>query len=221
MTCKTTIQMKEIDRIAIQERGIPSLQLMDTAAAHITDAVQRQLAKSRHHGSVLIFCGPGNNGGDGFSCAWQLLEKGIAVKVCFVGSIERMTADARTEQAKFLEAGGVVEEYTDTALPGQTGCIVDALFGVGFDRPVSGMFFRAIESINDARQQGIPVIACDIPSGIEGNTGAVLGIAVQADETVTFSCAKPGLLQGEGRHCAGKLTIADIGIPKDLLNNDT
>lgn len=117
MTCKTTIQMKEIDRIAIQERGIPSLQLMDTAAAHITDAVQRQLAKSRHHGSVLIFCGPGNNGGDGFSCAWQLLEKGIAVKVCFVGSIERMTADARTEQAKFLEAGGVVEEYTDTALP--------------------------------------------------------------------------------------------------------
>ena len=83
------------------------------------------------------------------------------------------------------------------------------------------MFFRAIESINDARQQGIPVIACDIPSGIEGNTGAVLGIAVQADETVTFSCAKPGLLQGEGRHCAGKLMIADIGIPKDLLNNDT
>ena len=70
-------------------------------------------------------------------------------------------------------------------------------------------------------KQGIPVIACDIPSGIEGNTGAVLGIAVQADETVTFSCAKPGLLQGEGRHCAGKLTIADIGIPKDLLNNDT
>ena len=221
MICKTTAEMKEMDRVAIQERRIPSLQLMDTAAGHVAASVKAWLTRTGRKGQVLIFCGPGNNGGDGFSSDWQLLQKGIAVKVCFVGSIERMTADARTEQAKFLEAGGVVEEYADTALPGETSCIVDALFGVGLDRPVSGMFFRAIESINDARQQGIPVIACDIPSGIEGNTGAVLGIAVQADETVTFSCAKPGLLQGEGRHCAGKLTIADIGIPKDLLNNDT
>ena len=85
------------------------------------------------------------------------------------------------------------------------------------DRPVGGIFFRAIEAINAAHQQGTPVVACDISSGIEGNTGAVLGIAVQADETVTFSCAKPGLLQGEGKHCTGRLTVGDIGIPEELL----
>lgn len=217
MICKTTAQMKEIDRIAIQERGIPSLQLMDAAAAHVTAAVQRQLAQSGRSGPVLIFCGPGNNGGDGFSCAWQLLEKNIPAKVWFVGNPEKMTADARTEQAKLQKAGGVVEAYTGAALPGETGCIVDALFGVGLDRPVGGMFFRAIEAINAAHQQGVRVVACDIPSGIEGNTGAVLGIAVQADETVTFSCAKPGLLQGEGKHCTGMLTVGDIGIPEELL----
>lgn len=219
MICKTTAEMKEMDRVAIQERGIPSLQLMDTAAGHVAASVKAWLTRTGRKGQVLVFCGPGNNGGDGFSCAWQLLEKNIPAKVWFVGNPEKMTADAWAEQAKLQKAGGVVEAYTGSALPGETGCIVDALFGVGLDRPVGGMFFRAIEAINAAHQQGVPVVACDIPSGIEGNTGAVLGIAVQADETVTFSCAKPGLLAGEGRQAAGLLTVCDIGIPRDLLES--
>lgn len=217
MICKTTAEMKEMDRIAIQERGIPSLQLMDTAAGQVAAAVEAWLTRTGRKGPVLIFCGPGNNGGDGFSCAWQLLERGITARVCFVGKAEKMTADARAEQDKLLSKGGTVMPYTGEAVAEDAGCLVDALFGVGLDRDVGGMFARAIAAINQAREAGVPVVACDIPSGIDGNTGAVLGIAVQADETVTFSCAKPGLLSGAGKQYSGKLTVCDIGIPRDLL----
>lgn len=218
MICKTTAEMKEMDRIAIQQRGIPSLRLMETAAGHVTAAVQARLAQTGRQGNVLIFCGPGNNGGDGFACAWQLLEKGIGATVCFVGKAEKMTDDARAERDRFLSMGGAMEPYQGDPVSREAGCLVDALFGVGLDRPVGGMFARAIAAINEAHGDGVPVVACDIPSGIEGNTGEVLGIAVQADETVTFSCAKPGLLTGAGRQCAGSLRICDIGIPQDLLN---
>ena len=217
MICKTTAEMKEMDRIAIQERGIPSLQLMETAAGHVASAVEAWRTRTGRQGPVLVFCGPGNNGGDGFACAWILLEKGIAAKILFVGKAEKMTADARAEQGKFLSLGGVVEPYTGQTLPGDAGCLVDALFGVGLDRDVGGMFACAIAAINEAHAAGVPVVACDIPSGIDGNSGTVLGIAVQADETVTFSCAKPGLLKGEGQLHTGSLTVSDIGIPKDLL----
>lgn len=219
MICKTTAEMKEMDRVAIQERRIPSLQLMDTAAGHVAASVKAWLTRTGRKGQVLIFCGPGNNGGDGFSCAWQLLKQGVPARVCFVGKAEKMTADARTEQEKLLSLGGAVVPYAGEPIPEDAGCLVDALFGVGLDRNVGGMFARAIAAINQAREAGVPVVACDIPSGIEGNTGAVLGIAVQADETVTFSCAKPGLLAGEGRQAAGLLTVCDIGIPRDLLES--
>lgn len=209
--------MKEMDRIAIQERGIPSLQLMECAAGHVTRAVQARLAETGRSGPVLVFCGPGNNGGDGFACAWQLLEKGIPARVSFVGNPARMTADARQEQQTLLDLGGTVMPYDGVPIDPATGCLVDALFGVGLDRPVGGTFAQAIEAINAAHAAGVPVVACDIPSGIQGDTGEMLGIAVQADETVTFSCAKPGLLTGQGKACAGRLAVVDIGIPEDLL----
>lgn len=217
MIVKTTREMKEMDRIAIQERGIPSLQLMETAAGHVTRAVLSRRAEAGRSGPVLVFCGPGNNGGDGFACAWQLLERGVQARVCFVGNPEKMTADARAEQKKLLALGGTVMPYDGSFIDPVTTCIVDALFGVGLDRPVGGAFAQAIAAINAAHAAGVPVVACDIPSGIHGDTGDVLGIAVQADETVTFSCAKPGLLTGQGKLYAGQLTIAGIGIPEDLL----
>lgn len=217
MIVKTTREMKEMDRIAIQEREIPSLQLMETAAGHVTKAVLSRRAEAGRSGPVLVFCGPGNNGGDGFACAWQLLEKGVQARVCFVGNTEKMTADARAEQKKLLALGGTVTPYDGSSIDPGTSCIVDALFGVGLDRPVGGAFAQAIAAINAAHAAGDPVVACDIPSGIHGDTGDVLGIAVQADETVTFSCAKPGLLTGQGKLYAGQLTIAGIGIPEDLL----
>lgn len=218
MICKTPAEMKEIDRIAIQKRGISSLQLMETAAGHVAAAVETWLARTGRKRFVLIFCGPGNNGGDGFACAWMLLEKGISTKVCFVGKPEKMTADSRAEQDKFLALGGVVELYGGEVIPQDAGCLVDALFGVGLDRAVGGMFARAVSAINTAHDNGIPVVACDIPSGIDGNTGEVLGVAVSADETVTFSCAKPGLLTSAGRQHVGSLTVCGIGIPSDLLD---
>lgn len=218
MICKTTAEMKEIDRIAIQKRGISSLQLMETAAGHVAAAAEAWLTRTGREKSVLVFCGPGNNGGDGFACAWMLLEKGVSAKVWFVGKPEKMTADSRAERDKFLALGGGVEFYDGEAIPQDAGCLVDALFGVGLDRAVGGLFACAISAINTAHDQGIPVVACDIPSGIDGNTGEVLGVAVTADETVTFSCAKPGLLTSAGRQHVGKLAVCGIGIPSDLLD---
>ncbi len=217
MFCKTTAQMKEMDRIAIRRRGIPSLLLMETAAGHLAAAVCARLARAGRRGEVLVFCGPGNNGGDGFSCAWQLLQRGVPARVCFVGRAEKLTPDAGAERKKFLDMGGAVTPYTGGEAAHDAACIVDALFGVGLDRPVGGAFAGAIADINRAHEAGVPVVACDIPSGIDGDSGAVLGAAVQADETVTFSCAKPGLLTGAGQRCAGAVTVADIGIPRDLL----
>ena len=214
MRFATTTQMKEIDRIAIQERGIPSLTLMERAASAVTAAVLAQLAGDPAP-RVTVLCGPGNNGGDGLACARQLLQQGVAVRTLLVGNADKMTDDARAMAARLRQAGGTVEPWP-AAAPGweNCSCLVDALFGVGLGREVGGDFRAAIEAANAA---GCPIVSCDIPSGLHGDTGAVLGAAVRAAQTVTFSCAKPGLVRGEGPACTGRLTVADIGIPADLL----
>lgn len=214
MIFATTDRMKEMDRIAIQERGIPSLALMERAAQAVTQAVLAQLdglAAPR----VTVLCGPGNNGGDGLACARQLLGHGVAVRTLLVGDAGKMTGDARTMAARLRDAGGSLEPW-DEARPGwaDCDCLVDALFGVGLCRTVGGAFRAAIEAANAA---GKPIVSCDIPSGLHGDTGEILGVAVRAAHTVTFSCAKPGLVRGDGPACTGRLTVAGIGIPADLL----
>ena len=211
MIVKTTAEMKALDRSAIEGRGIPSLQLMETAAHHVTDAVLAERADKTL--PVLVFCGPGNNGGDGFACARQLLEAETSAKVCFVGDASKMTPDAKEECRRFTAAGGLVLPFCDFAAE-PCSCAVDALFGVGLAREVRGAFAEAVRVINGLNA---PVIACDIPSGINGDTGEVMGTAVKAKKTVTFTCAKPGLLAGDGAVYAGELVIADIGIPQELI----
>ncbi|MGN0984808.1 MAG: NAD(P)H-hydrate epimerase [Gemmiger sp.] len=214
MRFASTEQMKEIDRAAIQGRGISSLLLMENAAAAVTRAVLEQLAASSSSG-VTVLCGPGNNGGDGLACARQLLAQGIRVRAILVGDPGKMTQDAIVMARRLEQTGGTLERWS-TAAPGwqNCGCLVDALFGVGLCREVKGEFRDAVAAANEA---GVPIVSCDIPSGLHGDTGAVLGTAIRAAQTVTFSCAKPGLVQGQGPQYAGVLTVAQIGIPADLL----
>ena len=212
MKLATTEQMQELDRVAIVERGIPSLALMERAAAHVTDAVM-EVVGERPEPVVNLVCGTGNNGGDGLACARQLMQRGVTVRVYLVGDPAHQTGDSRVNTSRLLEAGGRLLPFRDEPLP-PCDCLVDALFGVGLNREAGGIHRAAIERMN---RQGAPIDAFDIPSGIHGNTGAMMGAAVRAARTVTFSCGKPGLFTAPGSDCAGTVSVVDIGIPPDLL----
>lgn len=183
---------------------------------------------------VAVFCGPGNNGGDGAACARLLMEKGgCHVRAFFVGDRAKMTPDERAMEDRLTAAGGCLEDFsvdmTDRSTLESTmtfeqqklltwlstcDVMVDALFGVGLTRPVEGVFRTAVLQMQSRMR--CPVVSCDIPSGVDADTGGVLGEAVQAKMTVTFTRGKPGLYSGPGAGRAGEVRIVDIGIPHDL-----
>ena len=178
--------------------------------------------KNQNHAPwVGVLCGPGNNGGDGVAAARILRGMGFRVRAFLVGDRRKMTPDERAMEKTLAEAGGVLEEFRpedrrQMLWLSLCGCLVDALFGVGLSRPVEGDALLAVR-LMQGRSPLKRVVSCDIPSGVHADTGAVLGEAVRADRTVTFTCAKPGLYLGEGASCAGLVTVADIGIPHRLI----
>lgn len=215
----TTAQMKELDRTAIEDVKIPSLDLMECAAKAVVQNVLQIMGREVRGRRITVFCGPGNNGGDGIAAARLLLLEGCVVRAFLVGDRTRMTPDALTMEQKLLLTGGALEDYTPDAPAQQewiqsSACIIDALFGVGLKRPIAGDFLSAVRRMNHAP---CPVVSCDIPSGIDGDTGNVLGEAVRADRTVTFTCSKYGLEQGDGKIYAGIVSVAPIGIPEELI----
>ena len=258
----STAQMKELDRAAIQERGIPSLELMENAARALAEGVQnrvgpvrapeedgpnsvcgmilkagggqptpeeqreidelRAIVESKNTDSVQrigVLCGPGNNGGDGIAAARILLEMGYRVRAFLVGDRGKMTPDSRAMEEKLRDTGGTLEPFDPEdqrtmVWLSTCDCLVDALFGVGLKRPLEGDFLTAVQWMNN---MSTPVVACDLPSGVDGDTGEVLGEAVRADLTITFTCAKPGLYMGEGAGRAGKVWVEDIGTPSELV----
>ena len=206
----TAAEMKEIDRVAIQERGIPSTVLMERAARHLANEV---LALPVAEQSAVVFCGSGNNGGDGVAAARFLLEAGWRVKCILVGRREKMTPDCVEMERRLAAAGGNLEDFCPEAEYDGFAVAVDALFGIGLNSPLRP---DAAKAVGEMKKCAFTVSA-DIPSGVHADTGAVLGLAVKADVTVTFSAKKPGLVTGEGAAYAGKVVVADIGIPGDLL----
>lgn len=212
MTAVTTDQMRRIDSYAIGKLSIPSLTLMENAARHTADAAEEMLCGSKK--SALIVCGTGNNGGDGLACARLLHDRGIPVTVWLAGNPEKLTPDAAANARRLREIGITITPYTGQKIP-DCGCIVDALFGFGLNREVGGIYLQAIEAINISPA---PVVACDIPSGLSGDTGYPLGISVKAARTVTFTCPKIGLTLPHAAPYVGTLTVADIGIPQEALN---
>ena len=215
MRIVTAEQCRTLDRIAIEERGIPSADLMERAAQALA---AEALALAGETGRAVCFCGPGNNGGDGIACARLLREAGLEVRCVLVGDREKLTPDARTMEARLAAAGGRLEPFTpdDPAFAAwclEADVMVDALFGIGLSRPVEGDALIAIHMMNTC---DIPVVSADLPSGVETDTGRVLGAAVEAAATVTFTLPKAGHYVGKGGLCTGRLTVADIGIPADL-----
>lgn len=201
----TTAEMAEADRLTIAA-GTPGIDLMEQAGIAVAD-VATGLPGRR----VVVVAGPGNNGGDGFVAARHLAARGYAVRVSFAGDRDKLKGDAAAAAARW--SGPV-----DAAAPGQLAdcdIIIDALFGAGLDRPVEGLARAMIEAMNAA---AAPVVAVDLPSGINGTTGGVMGVAVRATQTVTFFRRKTGHLLLPGRLYCGPVTVADIGIPVSVLD---
>lgn len=206
-------QMKEIDAHAIQTIGIPSMVLMERAALAVADAVEKacdfQKEKVRKR-RVLIFCGTGNNGADGAAIARILHLRGFYVTVLTVGDEEHRTEEMQQQLSIDEKLGISVEEFSDF-LPGSGGVVIDALFGVGLSRDVTGEYLEAVRMIE--RISPRLTVSVDLPSGIHSDTGKVMGAAVKADLTVTFGFEKLGTVLYPGREYSGLVTVADIGFP--------
>ncbi len=221
MKLAAAAQMRELDRQAIEERHIPSIDLMERAAAAIAQAALDLLPERPAKCRAAVFCGSGNNGGDGIGAARLLFLMGVRVRVFLVGNYDRLTPDAMEETGRLSECGVELETFdpgdsSQAAWARSSQIIIDAIFGVGLSReiaPESG-FAAAINLINSCRGK---VIAADIASGVETDTGRVLGQAVTADRTVTFTCQKIGQNVGDGAVLSGRVTVHDIGIPAALL----
>ena len=220
MRLATAEQMRELDRQAIEERGIPSIDLMEKAAEGVTKAALELLPHRPGKCRAAVFCGTGNNGGDGIAAARMLRSRGVQVRAFLVGNYEKMTPDALEETRRLSEAGLELEQFeqddlSQSAWTRSSHVIVDAVFGFGLSREIApeSDFGAAIRLMNEC---AAPVVAADIASGMEASTGRVLGCAVRADKTVTFTLAKVGQTVGDGKLCSGETVVWDIGIPEDL-----
>lgn len=198
-------EMGRADRLTI-ERGTPGIVLMENAGRSVAEAAAARYPR----GPVDVFCGPGNNGGDGFIAARLLRDWGWSVTLYLLGERERLAGDAAEAARRWA---GPVHSLNAEAGEGAL-FIVDAIFGAGLSRDVGGLVADVIRRINGTR---IPVIAVDVPSGLDGDTGAVRGVAFEAALTVTFVRKKPGHLLLPGRVLCGETVVADIGIADETV----
>jgi NAD(P)H-hydrate epimerase len=221
MRVATAEIIRELDRRTIEDVGIPGVVLMENAGRGATQAL-REHFRDLERGPVVLVCGAGNNGGDGFVIARYLREAGIRCEVFLLAGPERIGGDARVYfdaltgtdiPVRNLKEEGISEGVL--AHWRGASCIVDAIFGTGLARPVEGLYRQAIEAIEAT---GRPVFAVDLPSGICADTGRVLGTAVRAECTATFGVPKRGLYLYPGAAHAGRVVCVDIGIPDRLLD---
>ncbi len=198
--------VREIDRRAIHDAGIGGYELMTRAGhASLAEAL-RQFPEAGHW---QVVCGAGNNAGDGFVVARLAAERGIAATVVSLADPDGLKGDARTAFEDYAAAGGKIERWSGI-LDEQADLLVDGLLGSGLERPVEGAFAEAVRAIND---HAAPVVALDLPSGLHGDSGRALGVAVRAELTITFVGLKPGLFLEEGPDRVGELAFAGLDIP--------
>lgn len=205
-TLLTVSEMGRADALAV-EAGVPSLELMENAGRAVADEIKARWERR----PVVILCGPGNNGGDGFVIARHLGQDDWPIRLALLGDSDALTGDAAVNAGRW---GGKVEAL-DPEILSAAPLVVDALFGAGLSRPLDGLALAVVEAINS---RSLDCVAVDMPSGVDGDSGAVLGGAAQARLTVTFFRPKPGHLLQPGRDLAGEIAVADIGIPNHVLD---
>lgn len=208
--------MAAMDKDTMENFGLPGRILMETAGRESARIISDNFPLRKK--SVLVLCGTGNNGGDGWVAARYLLGWGWDIHVLLAGPPEKLSPESRINKTLYEKAGGRVFMAEDAAaLKGpeqalfRADLFVDALFGIGLDRPVQGFYAGLMERV---KESGGAVVSLDIPSGIHADTGAIQGKALKASHTITFGFAKPGLLLEPGRSHSGKIHVVDIGIPE-------
>lgn len=210
----TGIAAKQVDLYCIREAGLPSLALMERAALAVADETIEYLKTSKKkETSVFVVSMPGNNGADGLAAARMISEKGYLCRICIAGDLKRATEEFLV-QLNIIKQIGLEIIYCESEKSAETieipkdSVIIDALFGIGLSREVSGMYAQIIKRINES---GHYVISVDIASGLNPADGCVMGIAALADKTVTFGARKAGQLLGEGKEYSGCVVVKDVG----------
>lgn len=207
--CITGTVAKAADRYAMDVMGLKSLALMETASSKIAEYVMKHYPLSH---KISVLCGVGNNGADGVCASRILLREGYQPHVYIVGNLEKASWEFLYQLCHFQQAGGAVTMYRPDTLP-DDDILIDGIFGIGLHREIAGDYRLFIEEAN--RHSHGFVLAIDAPSGINTDTGALMGCGIKADATITFGRNKTGLVRGAGRELAGRVLVEDIGIPDE------
>jgi ADP-dependent NAD(P)H-hydrate dehydratase / NAD(P)H-hydrate epimerase len=230
MKALTAAEMREVDRLTTERFGIPSLQLMESAGKHVSDAVRARLATFRQR-RVVVLCGKGNNGGDGFVAARLLKEARFEPLVFLFGTRDAVRGDAAVNLDLWLKTSGAITEITDspsleTAWPkiAEAHAIVDALLGTGLRGPATGVIAEAITRLNQRSQNATlarpaMILAVDIPSGLPSDGQPAEGPVLHAHRTITFTAPKIGQLISRDAACSGQLEVRQIGSPAALIED--
>jgi hydroxyethylthiazole kinase-like uncharacterized protein yjeF len=211
----TARAMQRIDKEASGKYGIAPIILMENAAIAGAFTALQMLKSAK--AKVAIFCGQGNNGGDGFACARHLINRAVEVRVYFTGRAGKLSTPARLNYQILRKMGRQILKPKPSLLNkelSESDLIIDALLGIGLKSKVRQPLYSLIQLINSTKK---PVLSLDIPSGLNATSGKVCGIAVKAKRTITFGLVKKGLLKPQAADYIGKLAIGDISLPHQLL----
>ena len=209
-TLYTGAQVRELDRIAIEDFGVSGVQLMERAGSRAYHWMRSRWPGVRE---LLVVCGVGNNAGDGMVLARLAKSAGLGVRVVQLGDPGRLRGDARAVAEAWRAAGGEIEAYA--GLPAGADLIIDAILGTGLEREVGGSWAGAIEALN---RYPAPCFSLDIPSGLHADTGRVMGVAVHASASISFIGLKQGLFTGQGPDCCGELAFDALDVPAEIYS---
>jgi NAD(P)H-hydrate epimerase len=218
MVAVSAATMRELDKMAVTS-GISILTLMENAGEAVAEKVKK-LFDNYKTTKIAIFCGKGNNGGDGFVAARKLKESNFDVHAYLMSKQDEVKNEAAINLRSFIKIGGAIEQICSEADIEQLknrlnySLIIDALLGTGFTGSISGALKKLIEVLNSS---GIPILAIDVPSGLNATTGKVEPISIRAKWTISFALPKKGFYQNDGAFYTGLLQIVNIGFPEELI----
>jgi NAD(P)H-hydrate epimerase len=200
-------EMQELDRRAIEVKLIPSIALMENAGRAVSEIALDRLKRVKDK-KIAVFCGLGNNGGDGFVAARHLYNKGIGLSVYLIGKKANLKNDPEINARRLEDLGVEIREISGPVNI-DSDLVIDAIFGIGLKGEVKDPAKSIISALN---KSSIPIISVDVPSGLDADTGEILGVCVKADTTIAIQFPKQGFYKGQGPERAGKILVVDIGI---------